>query len=394
MRNLWVLELAIVFIVALGLHWALRRILRLIHRFTVSKGVQQLKAGDFQNKQTGKSQAASPILDQGLENAFLTPLRFLVWIIAAFYITLTLNEHLGPIKGRGEEWFRVMRDCSIVVVLSWIAMRWKRQKEVQWFNGGSADRMDPVTGSAIGKLITMAILLIAILSILHITGVNIVPLLAFGGIGAATLGFAAKDVIANFFGGLMLLIIRPFALGEEILIEKEKIQGIIERIGWCSTLIRDREKRVVYLPNSSFSHLFVVNCSRRTHRRICETYSIDERHVDALGGLVEVLERALNHSPLVDPKESCIVSLEHISGGVLELSMEVYTTKTGSNEYRKARQEIILMVAEILKQQKIGLAIPRTLGFVNLDSARQSQIEALRLRNFGDLLESAKFNEG
>ena len=81
---------------------------------------------------------------------------------------------------------------------------------------------------------------------------HIAPLLAFGSIGAASLGFAGKDVIANFCSGLMLHITRPFVIGDEIMLPEKNLEGNIEEIGWFKTSIRDKEKRAVYLPNNFF----------------------------------------------------------------------------------------------------------------------------------------------
>ncbi len=389
MEKMWILKLASILLGAMGLHCALKAGLHFIHRFILPERARPLKAGNVQKEEIKDS--LEPFLHpphttpfkfvqtQELEKIFLAPLRLLIWIIAASYAGIVLNQHVGPIGTRSENYFHVMRDCGIVAVLSWMALRWKRQKEMNWFKEGVVlHRMDLVTVSAIGKLITLLILALAGIWILQITGMNVLPLLAFGGISAATIGFAAKDVIANFFGGLMLHITRPFNLGEEILIEKEKIQGTVEEIGWCSTTIRDKEKRTVFLPNSSFAHFFVVNCSRRSHRRIYETYSIDARHADELNDLAGSIEQSLMSSPLVSSQELCLISLEHLRGDEIELSLDVYTPKTNTVEYAKARQEILLIVIGILKQRNIRL------------SASQGS----SLRYLGNFLELAKFNKG
>jgi len=105
----------------------------------------------------------------------------------------------------------------------------------------------------LGKILTIIIVFISFLMILQIVGGDIMPLVAFGGIGAAAIGFAAKDVIANFFGGLMLFITRPFVNGDLIEMPSNNIIGHIETIGWYNTCIRELSKMAVYVPNSSFS---------------------------------------------------------------------------------------------------------------------------------------------
>jgi MscS family membrane protein len=347
MDNLWFLEIAVVFTLAIGLHWFLKTGLRLLYKSILFKKEPSVLGVEGAFSSTKRNSALE------LDKIFLTPARLLLWLVVITYLGVKLSQHLGPI--RNEEYLLVGRNCGIIVGLTWMILRWKWQKEAKWIKKGIGQRGDPVMASTIGKLSTLVILLVSAIWILEITGLNILPLLAFGGIGAATLGFAAKDVIANFFGGLMLHITRPFNLGEEIIVEKEQIQGIVEQIGWCLTSIRDNEKRIIYLPNSLFSHLFVINCSRRSHRRIFDTFSIQDKHANDVAGLVKAIEHSFETSPLVDPQLPCLISLNHLREGGLEFSLEVYTTKTSLADYRKAKQGILLIIIEVLNQHKIQL---------------------------------------
>jgi small-conductance mechanosensitive channel len=81
----------------------------------------------------------------------------------------------------------------------------------------------------VGKLATVAVGVLSGLIILQIFGVNIAPLLAFGSIGAASIGFAGKDVMANFCSGIMLHITRPFIIGDQIYLPEKNLEGHYRR---------------------------------------------------------------------------------------------------------------------------------------------------------------------
>ena len=72
---------------------------------------------------------------------------------------------------------------------------------------------DRATYDAIAKLLRLSVVITAVLVVLQTLGYSIAGVLAFGGIGGIAVGFAAKDLLANFFGGLIIYLDRPFAVG-------------------------------------------------------------------------------------------------------------------------------------------------------------------------------------
>ena len=100
------------------------------------------------------------------------------------------------------------------------------------------------------------------------------------------MGFAAKDLLANFFGGMMIYMDRPFSVGEWIRSPDKEIEGTVEDIGWRLTRIRTFDKRPLYIPNSVFANISVENPSRMTSRRIYETVGIRYDDIDKMDLIV------------------------------------------------------------------------------------------------------------
>ena len=115
--------------------------------------------------------------------------------------------------------------------------------------------------------------------ILQSLGVSVSGLLAFGGIGGIAVGFAARDLLANFLGGLSIYLDRPFTVGDWIRSPDREIEGTVEEIGWRMTRIRTFDQRPLYVPNSIFASVALENPSRMNNRRIYETLGI--RYEDA-----------------------------------------------------------------------------------------------------------------
>ena len=108
--------------------------------------------------------------------------------------------------------------------------------------------LDPTTVTAVARLLRATVIITAILVAMQLFGYSISGLLAFGGIGGIAVGFAAKDLLANFFGGLMIYLDRPFSVGDRVRSPDKEIEGTVEDIGWRLTRIRTFDKRPLYIP--------------------------------------------------------------------------------------------------------------------------------------------------
>ena len=115
---------------------------------------------------------------------------------------------------------------------------------------------------AMAKLLRLSVIITAGLVVLQTLGFSISGVLAFGGVGGIAVGFAARDLLANFFGGLMIYLDRPFSVGDWVRSPDRNIEGTVERIGWRLTVIRTFDKRPLYVPNSVFANIAVENPSR------------------------------------------------------------------------------------------------------------------------------------
>ena len=80
--------------------------------------------------------------------------------------------------------------------------------------------------------------------------------------GGIAVGFAARDLLANFLGGLSIFMDRPFAVGDWIRSPDREIEGTVEDVGWRVTRIRTFDQRPLYVPNSVFSTVALENPSR------------------------------------------------------------------------------------------------------------------------------------
>ena len=198
------------------------------------------------------------VWDQSLFGAVRKPVRALIWVVGlAFAIEIIQNETGAAIF----EAVQPIRDVAVVAIIVWFMVRFIRNAEENIV----ADRQkkdepyDRTTIDAIAKLMRLSVLITGALVAVQTLGFSISGVLAFGGIGGIAVGFAAKDLLANFFGGLMIYLDRPFAVGDWIRSPDREIEGTVENIGWRLTVINTFDQRPLYVPNAAFANISVQN---------------------------------------------------------------------------------------------------------------------------------------
>ena len=190
--------------------------------------------------------------DDALVGALRTRVNYLILVVGISFAFGITNQ--GNANGL-DELVATVRYVLIVIILSWgltVFITGVQQASIQLAveKGTGADA---TTMRAIGKLLRTAVMITTVLVIMQTLGFSISGVLAFGGIGGIAIGFAAKDLLANFFGALTIYLDRPFSEGDWIRSPDREIEGIVESIGWRLTVIRSFDKRPIYVPNSVFA---------------------------------------------------------------------------------------------------------------------------------------------
>ncbi len=292
-----------------------------------------------------------------IDHIFVLPFHILLWLLGITLVVEVLASRFG--FSFFENYLDAFRSSGVIACLAWIILRWKTEFQHTWVNKDRrGKKLDAGFIHVISKILSVVIVILSFLIILQVWGLNIVPLIAFGGIGAAAIGFAAKDVIANFFGGLMLYINRPFMVGDLIIIPDRHVEGHVEEMGWYLTCVRDKEKRPVYLPNATFSSIHVINSSRMTHRRIEEKIHIHHADFAKALSVTEKIRSIIASHPDIDTHLPIIVVFSTFTQNSIELYLDCYTLQTRYEKYLAVKQELMQLIYEILLEEKVEMNIP------------------------------------
>jgi MscS family membrane protein len=309
-----------------------------------------LKKMELQFKKTAN------LWDDSLLDAAKQPLSFMVWLVGFSWVLEILIEHSDAVL------FQTMaptRSLFVIVLLAWFLIRLIKQVEERLVSEiYSQEPVDETTVLALGKLVRLAVIITTSLILLQTLGYSISGVLAFGGVGGIAVGFAAKDLLANFFGGLMIYLDRPFAVGDWIRSPDKEIEGTVEHIGWRQTRIRTFDKRPLFVPNSTFSHVSVENPSRMSNRRIKETIGVRYDDASKLSLIIEDVERLLKQHPDIDQNQVIIVNFNSFGASSLDFFIYTFTRTTDWVTFHQVKQKVLLQVLDIILNHGADVAYP------------------------------------
>ncbi len=296
--------------------------------------------------------------DDLLIGSAIRPLGYLLWLIGILFAA-------EIVKHKSEAAIFAMidpiRDIGVVIILIIFLLQLIKNTEeilIESQKENTESDFDKHTINAIGKLLRISVFITGSLILLQTLGYSISGILAFGGVGGIAIGFAAKDLLANFFGGLMIYLDRPFKVGDWIRSDDKAIEGTVEHIGWRLTRIRTFDKRPLYVPNSIFNNIAIENPSRMTNRRIKETMGIRYDDAHKMETIIEQVRNMLINHPDIDNNQTLIVNFNRFAVSSIDFFIYTFTKTTDWIQFHEIKQDVLLKIVEIVERNDAEFAFP------------------------------------
>lgn len=316
------------------------------------------------NRLHKKLQATQNPWDDAIIDALRTPIRFLIWFVGIAFAAEVLVNELYPTQI--QDWKAAvttigkLRDIGVILMVIWFLVRMVKRAEINIIQIREEQQreVDHTTVEVVVKLVRMSIIITGALIVFARMGFNISGVVAFGGVGGIAVGFAAKDLLANFFGAMMIYLDRPFKIGDWVRSPDRKIEGTVEAIGWRLTRIRTFDKRPLYIPNATFTTIAVENPSRMTNRRIYETIGVRYDDAAKIQTIVEkVKEMLINHDE-IDKQQTMIVNFNSFAASSLDFFVYTFTKTTNWIKFHKIKQDVLLKIIDIIEAEGAEFAFP------------------------------------
>jgi len=326
---------------------------------------QRLIVGTFHTLSSTLADATRTRLDNLLLEAAERPAGMLVFVLGILASLHILQPPAAsfPLVTLADQAVRIL---SILIGIWFL---WRLIDGMAAYLAAHATKTDAALDSQlipfIVKTLKIFLSLTAVLVVAQNMGYSVSGLIASLGIGGIAIAMAAKDTLANVFGSLMILVDRPFKIGDWI--RTPEFEGVVEEIGFRSTRIRTFAKTLVNVPNSQLANMVIDNIDamtkRRVKMRIGLTYDTPaEKMQQAIAGIEQILKAHIG----VD-QEFSLVKFDEFEDSSLSIFLYYFTKSTHWDEYLQVRQEINLQIMQLL--EGLGLAFAFPTRTVHLEAA-------------------------
>lgn len=289
------------------------------------------------------------------------PLFYFIWILGftlmldIVSVSFTLNTL--PI------FTQMTRKILFLALLLWGTLRYISRMEKHYLEDPS-QTCDKTTILGFSKIAKAVFFILILLTAMQSLGISLSGVLAFGGITGAALAFAGKDLLANFFGGLIIYLDRPFRVGDYISSPDKSIEGTVEQIGWRLCRIRQFNSAPLFIPNSVFTTLSIENISQCLHRRIKFTIGLRYEDAPKIESVITAIKAMLRAHPGINQNAMILVAFSAFANSSLNIDIDCFSNTKEYQVFKKTYEDVSLKIIEIVKMTGADFAFPSRTLFI------------------------------
>ncbi len=304
-------------------------------------------------------------IDDKLVQAFQSPVSFLLIVIGIFLALKILGVDPGKALA--------ITKLLIIFTLFWAVYNLINVFQEIFFKLGEkfGKEFSKEIGAFLAKLAKTFVIIVGFVTILQQLGINVSAFLASLGIGGLAVALAARDTVANFFGGLTILLDRTFRIGEWIKVED--VEGIVEDMGLRTTKVRTFEKSLITVPNQLLSTKPVENFSRRNVRRIKMTIGLTYNTTrEQMVNILKDIREMLKTHPGIDNDQLQMVYFTDFGDSSLNIFIYCFTNTANWEKYLSIREDVNIKIMEIVEKHGAEFAFPSRSIYIEKMPNRES----------------------
>lgn len=208
------------------------------------------------------------------------------------------------------------------------------------------------------RCVRTLVVVLAGVALLEDWGIDVSAFLGGLGLAGMAVALAAKDSVANVFGGLTIFADKLFKRGDWI--ETPHFEGVVEFVGLRATKVRTFSKAMVVMPNAEIVDSPVINWSRMTHRRIKMIIGVEYRtSADQIEKIIERLRDFLQQDEDVAQEDvPQMVHLADFGSSSINIDLYYFTNTTDWQEWRDIRNRHIIAFKRIIEEEGASFAFP------------------------------------
>ena len=208
------------------------------------------------------------------------------------------------------------------------------------------------------KSLKILIFILGLAAVLELWGIKIGPIIAGLGLFGVAVALGAQDLFKNLISGILVLVEKRFKIGDWILVEGI-IEGIVEKIGFRSTVLRKFDKSLAIIPNFQFAENAVINISETTNWRIDWAITLQyDTTVEQLKKIRNEIETHIKKSDDFDNAVGIAVRVEKFSDSSIDMRVRCFTTSNSFSTWLEVKEKLAIEIKQIVEGNSATFAFP------------------------------------
>ncbi len=208
------------------------------------------------------------------------------------------------------------------------------------------------------KSLKVLIFILGIAAVLELWGIKIGPIIAGLGLFGVAVALGAQDLFKNLISGILVLVEKRFKIGDWILVEGI-IEGIVEKIGFRSTVIRKFDKSIAIIPNFQFAENAVINVSQTTNWIISWVINLQyDSTVDQLKTVRNEIEDYIKKNEDYKPELGYAVRVDKFADSSIDMYVRCFTKTDDWDEWLAVKERLAIQIKQIVEKNGASFAFP------------------------------------
>ena len=290
-------------------------------------------------------------LDDTFVQAMEGPARFFPIVIGFFIASYYLE--FSP---ETQSFIDNVNKSLITILIFWLIHQ--LIQPVTYLLGGLEKVLTKELIGWIVKALKILIFILGAAAVLELWGIKIGPIIAGLGLVGVAVALGAQDLFKNLISGILVLVEKRFKVGDWIIVENI-IEGIVERIGFRSTVVRKFDKSLAIIPNFQFAENAVINVSATTNWIISWTITLQyNTTVEQLKKVRDEIEKYITTHKDYKISLGHAVRVDKFSDSSIDMYIRCFTVTDDWDEWLQVKERLALEIKQIVEKNNASFAFP------------------------------------
>ncbi len=279
------------------------------------------------------------------------PARFFPIVIGFFIASYYLEFSLET-----QSFIDNLNRSLITILIFWLIHQFIQP--VTYLLGGLEKLLTKELIGWIVKSLKILIIILGAAAVLELWGIKIGPIIAGLGLFGVAVALGAQDLFKNLISGILVLVEKRFKVGDWIIVE-DIIEGIVERIGFRSTVVRKFDKSVAIIPNFQFAENAVINISETTNWIISWVITLQyNTTVNQLKKIRDEIEKYITTHKDYKNDLGHAVRVDKFSDSSIDMYIRCFTVTDDWDEWLAVKERLAIEIKQIVEKNNASFAFP------------------------------------